>query len=226
MSLADRYAEIQQRIADAARTAGRAASDVTLVAVSKRQPPELVIELAAMGHRDFGENQVQAWRSRLELDELASIQWHLIGPVQTNKVKFIARTPPACLHTVDRPVLIEALGGRLSPEACLDVLIQVNIDREPQKSGCLPEGLDALADAACSTPGLKLRGLMAIPRPPQGAPPAQAFERMRSLLESIADRIEGPSTLSMGMSGDFETAIAHGSTVVRVGTALFGARSV
>jgi PLP dependent protein len=224
MSLSERYTVVQERVAEAARSAGRPVEDVTLIAVSKRQSDALVLELAALGHHDFGENVIQSWRGRLELPELADVRWHLIGPVQTNKVKFIARRPPACLHTVDRASLIEALGGRLSSDAPLDVLLQVNVDREPQKAGCLPEHLSELADQICETPGVQLRGLMAIPKPLESDPPRTAFSTLRELSESIADRTPGAPLLSMGMSGDFEAAIAEGSTHVRVGTALFGVR--
>ena len=226
MGLADRYADIQGRIAEAAQSAGRSADDITLVAVSKRQPEALLVELAALGHRDFGENMIQSWRARLEVEGLEAIRWHLIGSVQTNKAKFIARTPPAVLHTVDRAALVEALASRMRPDDRLDVLLQVNVDREPQKSGCLPEALDALVDTTAAAPGLRLRGLMAIPRPTREGAPVRAFETMEGLLQRVFDRIEGPPVLSMGMSSDFEAAIAMGSTIVRVGTALFGARDV
>ena len=225
MSLADRYAEVQRRISEAARSAGREAEDITLIAVSKRQPEALLVELAALGHRDFGENMIQAWRSRLDVNGLEAVRWHLIGGVQTNKAKFIARTPPACLHTIDRVGLIDALETRLAPASSLDVLLQVNVDREPQKSGCFPEDLDALVDAAASAPTLRVRGLMAIPRPTESGPPLSAFEAMGDLLAKVSDRVEGPPVLSMGMSSDFEAAIALGSTAVRVGTALFGPRA-
>lgn len=224
MGLSVRYAEIQRRIAGAAQAAGRDPSEITLVAVSKRQPVSLLEELVALGHRDFGENLIQAWRSRLDVAALEPVRWHLIGPLQTNKAKYVARTPPACLHTVDRPALIDALGARLAPEAPLDVLLQINVDREPQKAGCLPEDLDGLVDATCETPGLRFRGLMAIPRPHLAGAPVAAFEAMRSLLDSVTDRVSGVPELSMGMSGDFEEAIGHGGTIVRVGTALFGPR--
>lgn len=224
MSLSERYTTVRERVAEAARSAGRAAGDVTLIAVSKRQPHSLVAELAALGQRDFGENLIQSWRGRLEQPGLSDARWHLIGPVQTNKVKFIARSPPACLHTVDRASLIASLGGRLSSDAPLDVLLQVNVDREPQKAGCLPEDLSELADRLWETPGVRLRGLMAIPRPLDSGPPRSAFATLRELSESIMDRTPGAPLLSMGMSGDFEAAIAEGSTHVRVGTALFGPR--
>ncbi len=224
MSLSERYAAVERRVEEAARRAGREADEVTLIAVSKRQPHALLTELANLGHLDFGENLIQSWRARLELPELADIRWHLLGPVQTNKVKFIARHPPSCLHTVDRASLIEALGARLHSDAPMDVLLQVNVDHEPQKAGCLPEDLQGLADRICETPGVTLRGLMAIPKPPSSGPPQSAFSTLRRLAESIADRIPGSPVLSMGMSGDFEAAIAEGSTHVRVGTAIFGPR--
>jgi pyridoxal phosphate enzyme (YggS family) len=224
MGLAERYSAIVDRVATAARAAGRRPDEITLVAVSKRQTAALVSELAALGHRDFGENLIQAWQERLTLDLPDDLGWHVIGPLQTNKAKFVARTPPALLHTVDRGGLVDALARRLGDSARLDVLLQVNIDRESQKAGCLPEALDALTDQVTAASALRLRGLMAIPRPPEAGAPQAAFAATRTLLQSIADRIEGPPILSMGMSSDFETAIAEGSTMVRIGTAIFGAR--
>jgi len=228
VDVAAAHADIAARIEAACAAAGRPAGDVTLVAVSKRQPEALVRRLAARGQRDFGENIVQAWRERIEaLADLPSLRWHLIGPVQTNKAKYVARTPPALLHTIDRTSLVAALDKHLDPAAPLPALVQVNVDREPQKSGCLPEALDALVDAVCAAPGLSFRGLMCIPRFADDAEETRpAFATLRALGERVRDRVPDRRVeLSMGMSGDFEVAIAEGATLVRVGTALFGERA-
>lgn len=223
MDIRERYTQVSSKIQAACAAAGRESDEVTLVAISKRQPDASIHALAALGHRDFGENMIQAWRSRLDTFSDTPIHWHIVGGVQTNKVKFIARSPPALLHTLDRPDLLGALERRLQAPP-LGVLIQVNIDEEPQKSGCSPSMVDALADQVSSSPLLSLRGLMCIPRPHAGGPPRAAFSRTRDLVEDIRDRISGPPVLSMGMSADYEAAIAEGSTLVRVGTALFGPR--
>lgn len=222
--LAARHAAIEARVADACARADRPRSDVTLIAVSKRHPDAAVRHLAALGVRDFGESQVQPWLARLDTLGDLDARWHLIGPLQTNKVKYVARASPRCLHTVDRASLVGALAARLDPGSPLDCFIQVNIDREPQKAGCPPDedALDALADAVAAAPSLRLVGLMCIPRPGDTRP---AFARTRALAATIADRVAGGRVaLSMGMSDDFEDAIAEGSTHVRVGTALFGPR--
>lgn len=228
--LAARYHAVRERVAEACRASGRSVGDVTLVAVSKRHTDEAVRAVAALGQVDFGENLVQAFEARNVTLQDLGLSWHLIGPVQTNKARHIAACRPALLHTVDRTALVEALTRRLEPaetSAPLDVLIQVDIDREAQKSGCAPEDVDGLADLICAGGALRLRGLMCIPRPASVASPRAAFARTRALLEGLADRIDrafGPPVLSMGMSDDFADAIAEGSTLVRVGTAIFGAR--
>lgn len=230
MDLSARLQGIEARIAAACRAAGRARADVRLVAVSKEQPEGAIRTFHALGLRDFGENKVQALAARVEhLADLDGLRWHAIGPVQTNKAKDIARLRPALLHTIDRADLVNALARRLPvggpPLPCL---VQVDVDHEPQKAGVLPEQLDALIDLVAATPALACQGLMAIPRPLDevgAAALARSFEAMRALLERVSDRLApGPRVLSMGMSDDFELAIAHGATLVRVGTALFGPR--
>jgi len=228
VDVATTHAAILARVAAACAAAGRDRADVTLVAVSKRQPEALVRELAARGQRDFGENLVQAWQARqAAFADQPALRWHLIGPVQTNKAKYVARTPPAMLHTVDRPALVEALARHLDAAAPLPVLLQVNIDDEAQKSRCSPGDLDALADLVCNAQELSLRGLMCIPRysdDPEETRPA--FVALRELGERVRDRVAGGRVeLSMGMSTDFEVAIAEGATLVRVGTAIFGERA-
>ena len=222
-SLSARYEELTERIARAASQAGREPDDITLLAISKRHPDTSVEALAALGHRSFGENLVQAWTSRLE--RFVSLEWHLVGARQSNNVSAVVKGRPALVHTLDRPKIIRALSRLWKHDAPLDVLLQVNIDREAQKAGCLPEELDTLADLVSESDALRLRGLMCIPRPVQGEAPTKAFANTRMHLERINDRIAGPPILSMGMSADFEAAIAEGSTLVRVGTALFGSRA-
>ena len=224
MSLRERYERIQAAMADASALAGRPPGQVTLVAVSKRQPDQAVQALYDLGHRDFGENLVQPWLQRLESVHMPEARWHLIGGLQTRKAAPVAAMPPHLLHTVDRPGLVEALARRLSAERPLDVLLQVNVDKEAQKWGCDPEELDALTDAVSAAPALTLRGLMCIPKPTSQGAPRAAFAATRRLLNAIQDRVVGEPVLSMGMSGDYPEAIAEGSTLVRVGTALFGAR--
>ncbi len=225
-AIANRLSEVRQRIADACRAACRAPSEVTLVAVSKRQPDEAVMQAYRAGQRDFGENLVQAWRARLSAlePEAAEARWHLIGGLQTNKARLVAAGLPALVHTVDRPSLVEALERRLAGLAPLPVLLQVNVDEEPQKAGAAPQAVDELADRLAASSSLTLRGLMCIPRPCPDGPPRAAFERTRDLLTQVADRVTGEPVLSMGMSADYAAAIAEGSTLVRVGTAIFGPR--
>lgn len=225
----DRLAAIEERLVTACHAAGRVRDAVTLVAVSKEHPDAAVRAFHALGVRDFGENKVQAWKARLgTCADLAGIRWHVIGPLQTNKAKDVARGQPTLVHTIDRPELADALSLRADPAAPIACLVQVNLDGEPQKAGVAPAALDALVDHVAGLPGLGLRGLMAIPRPLEDAGEAAtraAFAALRVLSERIADRIAGgPPVLSMGMSDDFVLAIAEGATLVRVGTALFGAR--
>ena len=219
-----RYQAILERVHSAANRSGRSASDITLVAVSKRQPEQAIDSLVGLGHRDFGENMIQEWQRKAKsFAHVSDLRWHVIGPVQTNKAKFIERCPPHRLHTVDRPALVEALERRLGGSTILNVLIQVNMDEEPQKAGVLPKELRAMADRVTASPSLSLKGLMCIPAK-EGHSRA-TFARMRSMGEELHDRIDGPCELSMGMSSDFEDAIAEGATIVRVGSALFGHRS-
>lgn len=219
----DRYGEIRDRLESACRSAGRPASDVTLVAVSKRQPSELIEALLSAGQTEFGENLIQEWLRKVEtFKDAPPIAWHVIGPVQTNKAKFIARGRPALLHTLDRPQLIEALERRLDGAWRLPALIQVNIDDEPQKAGCKISDLRSLAERIAGAPQIDLRGVMCLPAA-QGDS-RRAFARLRGLGEQIADLCDGSLELSMGMSHDFETAIEEGATIVRVGRAIFGPR--
>jgi pyridoxal phosphate enzyme (YggS family) len=191
---------------------------VTLVAVSKTHPPEAIREAYAAGQRDFGENYAQEWRAKADaLADLPDLVWHFVGGLQTNKAKLLA--PRAgWIHTVDREELARELSKRYAAKgAVARALLEVNVAREPQKAGCDPDAAERLADAVRALPGLELRGLMCIP--PAEGDPRPHFAALRAL----ADRLRLPDA-SMGMSGDWREAIAEGSTIVRVGTAIFGAR--
>jgi PLP dependent protein len=210
--------DIRDRIAAAETASGRAPGSVRLIAVSKTQSPDRIRAVLDAGHRLYGENRVQEAEGRWPplRAERGPIELHLIGPLQTNKARAAVALFDA-IHTLDRPRLLDTL-ARLAQErgASPDLFIQVNTGAEPQKAGCLPSEADALV-AASRRADLPLLGLMCIP--PDGEDPAPHFR----LLADIAAR-NGLAGLSMGMSGDFETAIAHGATHVRVGSAIFGAR--
>lgn len=211
--------DIKNRIAEAEIAAGRAAGSVTLIAVSKVQPAERVQAVLGQGQRVFGENYVQesagkwpGWRA-----EWPDVQVHMIGPLQTNKLKQALDLFDA-IHTLDRPSLAQKLARQVQARgSCPQLFVQVNTGAEPQKAGILPADADSFI-AECRALDLPLAGLMCIP--PDDADPAPHFAD----LARIAAR-NGLSGLSMGMSSDFETAIAHGATHVRVGSAIFGARA-
>jgi pyridoxal phosphate enzyme (YggS family) len=219
------YPELRQRIDVAAQLAGR---QVSLLAVSKTQPAAAIRELAALGQRAFGENYVQeALGKQRELAAVADLQWHLIGPLQSSKARQVAEHFD-WLQTVDREKLIDPL-NRFRPDhaAPLNVLIQVNIDDEASKSGCAPALVPLLAQRIAAAARLRLRGLMAIPQPADDPEVRRnAFQRMRKIYEALKSTFPQIDTLSMGMSEDFELAIAEGATMVRIGTAVFGARDV
>ncbi len=210
--------DIRARITAAEAAAGRAPRSVTLIAVSKTQPPDRIRAVLDQGHRVFGENRVQEAEGRWPplWDQYGPIALHLIGPLQTNKARAAVSLFDA-IHSLDRPRLIDTL-ARLADERgrSPDLFIQVNTGAEPQKAGCLPAEADALV-AATRRAGLPLAGLMCIP--PEAEDPEPHFR----LLAAMAAQ-NGLTGLSMGMSGDFETAIACGATHVRVGSAIFGAR--
>ncbi|MBI5069768.1 MAG: YggS family pyridoxal phosphate-dependent enzyme [Deltaproteobacteria bacterium] len=195
---------------------------VTLVAVSKTQPAEAVREAYAAGQRHFGENYAQEWRDKAAaLADLPDLVWHFVGSLQTNKVKVLLPAGPpraAWVHTVDRPELAHELSKRAAQRgAALRVLLEVNVAREPQKAGAAPEAVPGLAALVAGLPGLELRGLMCIP--PAEGDPRPHFRALHAIGESLH-----LPDLSMGMSGDWEAAVEEGATLVRVGTAIFGAR--
>jgi len=211
-------AEIQARVAGACDVAGRDPAEVKLIAVSKVQPLERVKAVLDQGHRIFGENKVQEAAGKWPefRERYAGIELHLIGPLQTNKAKQAMQLAEA-IHTVDRPKLANTIARHAQDlGACPDLFIQVNTGEEPQKAGVLPAGADAFV-AEVRALDLPLKGLMCIP--PVDEEPSLHF----ALLAKIAAR-NGLTGLSMGMSSDFESAIALGATHIRVGSAIFGAR--
>ncbi|MBD1203424.1 MAG: YggS family pyridoxal phosphate-dependent enzyme [Rhodobacteraceae bacterium] len=212
-------AEIDAKVRAAEAAAGRAAGSVTLIAVSKVQPLERVVAVLEQGHRVFGENYVQEAAGKWPdlRARFGTVDLHMIGPLQTNKAKVAVDLFDA-IHTVDRPSLAEKL-ARLAQERgrCPQLFVQVNTGEEPQKAGVLPAELDAFL-ATCRGMDLPIAGLMCIP--PEGEESTPHF----AALAGMAAR-NGLSGLSMGMSGDFAAAIAAGATHVRVGSAIFGARS-
>ena len=217
--------EVLQRLDNAARQAGRPSP--RLLAVSKHQPADAIAELAGQGQQAFGENYVQEAVAKQDAlgATAASLEWHLIGHLQSNKAPLAAERFD-WVQTVDRVKLVPLLAWhRPAERGSLNVLIQVNIDDEASKHGCRPADIDAIAAAIVAEPQLRLRGLMAIPAPlPDVERRRAAFARMRLLYDTLAAGHAGIDTLSMGMSEDLELAIAEGATMVRVGTALFGAR--
>jgi PLP dependent protein len=219
-AIADNLRRIRGRIAEAALRAGRAAEDVTLVAVSKTQPVEAVRAAVAAGQTVFGENRVQEAAAKFASlrAELSALRLHLIGGLQTNKAREAVRLADA-IESLDRPRLADALAVAIAKEGrAPTLLVEVNVAHEPQKSGVSPNEADAFIRACKDRFGQALLGLMCVP--PMDQDPAPHFAW-------LADRAarHGLSVLSMGMSADFETAIAYGATLVRVGSAIFGARS-
>ena len=211
-------AEIKARIAAAERAAGRAEGSVTLIAVSKVQPLDRVVAALEAGQRVFGENYVQETAGKWPdlRARFAGTQVHMIGPLQTNKLKLALDLFDA-IHTLDRPSLMEKLARQVQGRgACPQLFVQVNTGAEPQKAGILPQDADAFVET-CRGLDLTVRGLMCIP--PEDQDPAPHFRALRQM----AGR-NGLTGLSMGMSSDFAAAIAEGATHVRIGSAIFGAR--
>lgn len=211
----------------AAVTAHRPPTSVTLLAVSKTFPESAIRLAYAAGQRAFGENYLQESLNKISaLNDLA-IEWHFIGPIQSNKTRDIAENF-AWVHSVDRLKIAERLSAqRPANLAPLNICLQVNISGETSKSGITPNELPSLAQAVAKLPRLKLRGLMAIPAPSDDlAAQHLPFAQLRKLSEQLIESGLPMDTLSMGMSHDFSAAIAEGATIVRIGTAIFGARKM
>ena len=221
-----RLSRLRQRIDQACVLAGRETHSVRLLAVSKSQPVAAVERLFAAGHRAFGENRLQEALAKQAALAKLDIEWHFIGAVQSNKTRELA-VHFDWVQSVDRPLILERLADQRPPgRPPLNVCLQVNIDAEPQKAGLAPGQVAEVATLAQGLPGIVLRGLMCIPRfTDQPLETRDSLSRMRMLYQQLQSSGMELDTLSMGMSADFELAIAEGSTMVRVGTELFGPRS-
>jgi PLP dependent protein len=216
---------VRSRIHQAATAAGRDPASVTLVAVSKAKPAESVRQAAALGVTDFGENYLQEAISKLDALEDLPLRWHFIGGLQSNKTRAIAERFQ-WVHSVDRFSVARRLSEQRPFHAPpLNLCIQVAVVPEPTKGGVEPQYLAELAARTVELPRVKLRGLMCVPPPqPDVFAERAVFSQLRKLLEGLNAEGYDLDTLSMGMSGDFESAIAEGATHVRIGTALFGTR--
>ena len=216
---------VRERMARAAAQAGRSAQSVTLLAVGKAQPAQMVRAAASCGIADFGESYLQEALEKLAALRDLPLTWHFVGRLQSNKTRPVAESF-AWVHGVDRLKLAERLSAQRPPHAApLNVCLQVNLAGEASKSGVTAAELPALAAAVAPLPRIRLRGLMCIP-PEEADPERQRawFGQLRQLFGALNDSGAGLDTLSMGMSGDFEAAILEGATLVRIGTALFGPR--
>lgn len=226
--IAHNLAQVRQRISAAAERCGRTPEEVTLLAVSKTKPASDIAQAFAVGQRAFGENYVQEGTEKIIVfreEGYQDLEWHFIGPLQSNKSRLVAEHFDWC-HTVDRlriaTRLSEQRPATLPP---LNVLIQVNISDEQSKSGIPLAEVTTLAEQVHALPGLKLRGLMAIPAPESDYDKQFAVcQQMAVAFKALQCRYPDVDTLSLGMTDDMEAAIAAGSTMVRIGTAIFGAR--
>jgi PLP dependent protein len=228
-TIATRLADVRGRVDRACEAAGRAPAEVELLAVSKAHPADVVLEAHAAGHTLFGENYVQDWQGKADDPRVAALpglRWSFVGHLQRNKIKFLLGRV-ACIETIDRLKLARDVARRAEDAARVQpVLLQVHVGDEPTKSGFDPDELRGRFSELIELPGLRIDGLMAIPPfrtdPEQTRPDHRA---LRELRDELRDRHDHPlPVLSTGMSADFEVAIQEGSTRVRVGTAIFGAR--
>ncbi len=246
-TLHERYAALRERLAAACRAAGRLSGEVALLAVSKTFPADRILALAALGQQAFGESYLQEALAKIDACEAerqralaerhggpaaaagwpaAALEWHFIGPLQSNKTRPVAERFD-WVHSVDRERIAQRLSAqRPAGRGPLNVCIQVNASGESSKQGCAPGEAPALARAVAALPGLRLRGVMAIPAPSEDFAVQRAqCARVREVFQALQAMGLALDTLSMGMSDDLEAAIAEGSTLVRVGSALFGQRT-
>lgn len=225
--LADRLAEVDARIADAARAAGRDPSEITRIVVTKFHPASLVAELHGLGVRDVGENRQQELSAKVaELGVLDGLRWHFVGQAQTNKaraIRAVASAVPLTVHSVDRTRLVDALEAAAAPgDPALDVLLQVNLTDAAERGGVSPADVEAVAERVRSSSTLRLRGVMGVA--PLDEPPASAFARLRTCADRVRALDPEATWMSAGMTADFAEAIAAGATHLRIGTAITGER--
>ncbi len=227
-SIETRFQETRDRILAASQKSGRS-DKVQLLAVSKTKPASMVREAWECGQRAFGENYVQEGVDKVqELADLDGVEWHFIGPIQSNKTRPVAESFD-WVHSVDRIKVARRLSDQ-RPESMtpINICLQVNIDNQSTKAGFTPDEVLAVAEEVIALPNVVLRGLMAIPAPAEDSEnQRKPFKAMSTLLSQLQERFPEQSldTLSMGMSGDMDAAITEGATIVRIGTALFGARA-
>jgi pyridoxal phosphate enzyme (YggS family) len=223
--IADNLQRVRARIAQAALAYGRAADGITLLAVSKTQNADAVRQAFAAGQTAFGENYIQEAVDKMAALTDLPLQWHCIGPIQSNKTRLVA-SHFDWVHSVDRLKTAQRLSEqRPAGMAPLQVCIQVNIDGGPNKAGVAPEGALELAQQVRALPNLRLRGLMTIPEPADPAGALTVHRRAKALCDALNAQGLELDTLSMGMTADLEPAVQAGSTMLRVGTAIFGERS-
>lgn len=222
-AVAENLQHVRERIRRAERRYGRAPGSVSLIAISKTRRADEIRAAASAGQRRFGESYVQEALEKLDRLSDLNLEWHFVGPIQSNKTKWIAERFD-WVHSIDRVKIARRLSeqrpAHLPPLPCC---LQVNVSGEASKSGVAPEAVAGLAAAVAALPGLSLRGLMTIPAlDPEH--PREPFRRLRHCLEALRGQGLELHTLSMGMTGDLEAAIAEGATMVRVGTGIFGPR--
>ena len=224
-NLKENLNNVRARVESACKKAGRSPSGIVILAVSKKHPVERIRALHDLGQVCFGENYVQEALAKMDQLRESSIEWHFIGPLQSNKTADVARHFQ-WVQSADRIKILNRLSKQRPKNLPnLNICLQVNIDREPQKAGAMPEDVMDLATATHALPGLRLRGLMTIPMAPSAQhDPSGSYRQMRDLYRELIQSGLELDTLSMGMSGDLEAAIMNGSTMVRVGTDLFGQR--
>ncbi|MFD9946067.1 YggS family pyridoxal phosphate-dependent enzyme [Nonomuraea sp. NPDC059023] len=220
--IGERLGEVEERIAQACRAAGRDRAEVTLIAITKTYPADDVRILAELGVRDVGENRDQEAAGKAAECADLPLTWHFVGQLQTNKVRSVVGYADV-IHSVDR----ERLARAISKEAVragreVTCLVQVALDDDPERGGALPADVPALADVIAAADGVRLGGVMAVA--PLGEDPGKAFGRLREIALALRSRHPGAAMVSAGMSGDLSEAVAHGATHVRVGTALLGRR--
>lgn len=223
--LGGRYQAISDRVANAARESNRNREDITLVVVTKNHPHQLVLDLIELGSRDFGENRDQEASPKakaIAAETAVDFNWHFIGQLQTNKVKSVLEYADF-LHSLDRSSLLDELQKRTAErEKPLKVFVQVNMTDDPERGGVNPQDLMAFAERVLTSPGLELVGLMGVGG--LEVAPELEFERLAELSQKLQELAPSANRLSMGMSGDFEVAIAYGATHLRIGTAITGKR--
>lgn len=225
MTIAENCAVIMENISRAAKEAGRKHEEITLIAVTKYVHADRIAEILPCGVREVGENRVQELLSKQDFYNNSGFGIHFVGQLQSNKVKYV-KGKVKLIHSVDRLSLAQEL-SRVFPDTVQDVLIEVNVGDEPQKGGIAPSELPVFVQAVSQMPGIRVKGLMCIPPPCKEAEARRYFAQVRELSETLrayAFPHVLMDELSMGMSGDYVSAITEGATMVRIGTALFGSR--